>query len=120
MNHFLFPFAGSSDKSTALYGNIAIPALIRMMLDNGAKRSRIEAQIFGGAHNDDLSPRNLGQDNFKAARQILIRKGIRVVSEDVGGAMGRKVVFNTSTYEIGILKVARLRNSDWYPYDGAR
>ncbi len=120
MNHFLFPHADVRKKSTALFGNVAVPVLIRMMMENGSKRSHLEAQIFGGAFNIDLSPRDIGQDNFKTARQILDHRQIRIVSEDVGGSKGRKVVFNTNSYEIGILKVERLRESDWYPYDGDR
>ncbi|MCG8686792.1 MAG: chemotaxis protein CheD [Desulfobacterales bacterium] len=120
MNHFLFPYVQNREKSTALYGNIAVIALIRMMEENGSKRSHLEAQIFGGAFNTDVSTRDIGKDNFIHARQILNRKGIKIVSEDVGGSKGRKVVFNTLSYEIGILKVDRLRMSDWYPYDGDR
>jgi len=120
MNHFLFPFVADREKSTALYGNIAVPALIRMMLENGSSAGNLEAQIFGGAFNREVSRRDVGGDNLKAARKILNRKRIRIVSEDVGGSLGRKVVFNTLTYEIGILKVERLRESDWHPYDGDR
>lgn len=120
MNHFLFPRPTSGEKSTALYGNIAVSVLIKMMMENGSRRSHLEAQIFGGAFNTELSSMDVGQDNFRAARQILDRKRIRIVSEDVGGSKGRKVVFNTNSYEIGILKVNRLRESDWYPYDGDR
>ena len=120
MNHFLYPFIQLNEKTTALYGNIAIPALVRMMMENGSKRSHLEAQIFGGAFNTEVSHRNIGQDNYRTARQVLNRKRIRIVSEDVGGELGRKIVFNTLTYEIGILKVGRLRTSDWYPYDGDR
>ena len=120
MNHFLFPFVSEKDRSTALYGNIAVPALIRMMLENGSSLSHLEAQIFGGAYNSEVSVRDIGGDNLKCARQILSRKRIRIVSEDVGGSLGRKVVFNTLTCEIGILKVNRLRTSDWYPYESDR
>lgn len=120
MNHFLFPFVAEKEKSTALYGNIAVPALIRMMEENGSKLTHLEAQIFGGAFNREVSGRDVGGDNLQTARRILNRKRIRIVSEDVGGSLGRKVVFNTLTYEIGILKVERLRTSDWYPYDGDR
>ena len=48
MNHFLYPFVDTQDKTTALYGNIAVSVLIRMMQENGSKRSHLEAQIFGG------------------------------------------------------------------------
>ena len=120
MNHFLFPHARTREESTALYGNIAVPVLIRMMLENGSRPSHLEAQIFGGAFNGDVSQRDIGRDNLRTARQILARRRIKIVSEDVGGSKGRKVVFNTNSYEVGILKVNRLRESDWYPYEGDR
>lgn len=87
---------------------------------NGSRRSHLEAQIFGGAFKDENAAGDIGQDNLRTARQVLNRMRIQIVSEDVGGAKGRKVVFNTQSYEIGILKVNRLRESDWYPYDGGR
>jgi chemotaxis protein CheD len=120
MNHFLFPRVDSRERPTAQYGNIAISALARMMAANGSNVSNMEAQIFGGAFNSERSLRNIGIDNLKTARQILSHKKIKIVSEDVGGELGRKIVFNTGTCEIVILKVDRLRESDWYPYSGDR
>ncbi len=120
MNHFLFPYVTGKEKTTTLYGNVAVLTLIRMMADNGSKISKLEAQIFGGAFNTEFSKRDIGKDNFKVARNILSSKKIKIVSEDVGGELGRKIVFNTATYEIGILKVGRLRESDWYPYSNDR
>lgn len=120
MNHFCFPYIKGRGKTTALYGNIAILALIRMMTANGSSISNLEAQIFGGALNSEYSEKDIGQDNLKTAKQILFRKKIKIISEDTGGELGRKIIFNTSTYEIVILKVDRLRESDWYPYAGYR
>ena len=120
MNHFLFPVPSSQEKTTAMYGNVAVLALIRMLIRTGSKVSKLEAQIFGGAYNPDISTRDIGRDNLKAARRILTEKRIKVVSEDVGGQLGRKVVFNTASCEIAVLKVERLRDSDWYPYHGDR
>ena len=51
------------------------------------------------------------------SRKILAKQGIPVVSEDVGGRKGRKIVFNTQTNEIAVLKVGHLRKADWYPYE---
>ncbi|MFA5903173.1 MAG: chemotaxis protein CheD [Desulfobacula sp.] len=120
LNHFLFPHVSDREKTTTLYGNVAVLTLIRMMVDNGSRLSKLEAQIFGGAFNHEYSKRDIGKDNFKMARNILSSKKIKIVSEDVGGEIGRKIVFNTATYEIGILKVERLRKSDWYPYSNDR
>jgi chemotaxis protein CheD len=120
MNHFLFPYVNSREKTTPLYGNVSVLTLIRMMMSYGSKVSNLEAQIFGGAFNTQYSKRDIGRDNLKTAKHILSGKKIKIVSEDVGGELGRKIVFNTATYEIGILKVGRLRESDWYPYPDGR
>jgi chemotaxis protein CheD len=120
MNHFLFPVAESREKTTALYGNIAVITLIRMMISQGADPFHLEAQIFGGANNTDTCIHNVGKQNYQTAKDILMQKNIRIVSEDVGGRLGRKIVFNTLTCEILTLKVDRLRESDWYPYQGDR
>ena len=120
MNHFLFPYINGREKATTLYGNVAVLTLIRMMTGNGSKSSHLEAQVFGGAFNSEVSKRDIGRDNLRAARHILSGQRIKIVSEDVGGELGRKIVFNTATYEIGILKVGRLRESDWYPYSNDR
>ena len=120
MNHFQFPEIRNREKATAIYGNVANLALLKMMLSNGSKVNHIEAQIFGGAHNPDASNINVGINNIRAARRILNSRKIRIVSEDVGGEIGRKIIFNTSTCEIAVLKVKNLRQSDWYPYESDR
>jgi chemotaxis protein CheD len=120
MNHFLFPHVQSRDKATSFYGNVAVLTLIRMMVGKGSKFSNLEAQVFGGAFNTEVSKRDIGRDNLRTARHVLSSQKIKIVSEDVGGELGRKIVFNTATYEIGILKVGRLRESDWYPYSNDR
>ncbi|WP_245809368.1 chemotaxis protein CheD [Desulfamplus magnetovallimortis] len=120
MNHFQFPEALKSDDPTARYGNVATLALVRMMKSSGSKNRHLVAQIFGGAYNPELSQHNIGTRNINAARNILNRLNIKIISEDVGGEIGRKIVFNTSNCEIAILKVPNLRQSDWYPYESDR
>jgi len=120
MNHFKLPHTRDKQIATPIYGNVATLALIQMMLDDGSKLKNLEAQIFGGAHNYKMCSQNIGLENTKIARRILIQKGVPVVSEDVGGGKGRKIVFSTSTNEIGVLRVERLRTSDWYPYEDDR
>jgi len=120
MNHFLYPAAKRRSEATALYGNAATLTLIRMMLNEGAKTAHLEAQIMGGAHNPEVSPKDIGRENLLVARRILRRERIAIVSEDCGGSKGRKVVFTTHSNESAVLKVDRLRGCDWYPYDRVR
>jgi chemotaxis protein CheD len=120
MNSFQLPLIREIGKTTTRFGNVAVWTLIRMMLEDGSKIKNIEAQIVGGAYNPELSSHNMGQENIKIARKILAREKIVVTSEDTGGSKGRKVVFSTHTNEIAILKVEKLRKSDWYPYEDDR
>ncbi len=118
MNHFLYPkpkmFGG---RATVEYANVAIPALIRMMRKQGSRLEDIEAQIFGGGGAPGLSDSSsLGDRNVKMARKLLKKNGIKVVSEDVGGLKGRRLIFHTGTNEALVMKTHRIRRGDYYPY----
>ena len=120
MSHFQVPYVQNKDRATARYGNVATFALIRMMIDDGSRVKHLEAQVFGGAYDREICPRNIGRENVMVARKILAKHRIRIISEDVGGQKGRKVVFHTHTNEIAVLKVDKLRKADWYPYESDR
>lgn len=116
MNHFMLPSTDNKDQYTAKYGNVATHALIRMMLKNGSKKNDLEAQIFGGAFNSVISPKDIGRLNIKIAQKTLAKEKIKITSEDTGGKKGRKLVFNTTTNEIAVVRVDSLRKKDWHPY----
>ncbi len=116
MNHFIFPYIATQGKTTALYGNIATIALLKMMLARESSIKSLEAQIYGGAYHPEKASKDIGRENIEIARKILLKNQIPITSQDVGGEKGRKVVFNTRTNEVAILKVDRLRDMDWYPY----
>lgn len=117
MNLFLFPQAENKKNATAMYGDAATAALIRMMIDSGSRKEHLESQIFGGAFNPDRMDTDIGETNIEVARKILTKYHIPVSSEDIGGKKGRKVVFNTGINEVAVLKVDSLRDEDWFPYE---
>lgn len=117
MNHFQIPYAGKKHDATAHFGNIATLALIRMMTDGGSKKENMEAQLLGGAYNPGICLETIGRENITVVRKILAKERIQVVSEDVGGRKGRKIIFSTHTNEIVILKVNKLERGKWYPYE---
>ncbi|WP_232364063.1 chemotaxis protein CheD [Desulforapulum autotrophicum] len=116
MNHFIFPYIATKGKTTPLYGNIATIVLLKMMLTQESSPKFLEAQIYGGAYHPEKNNIEIGRENIEIARKILMRNQIPITSQDVGGEKGRKVIFNTKTNEVAILKVDRLRDMDWYPY----
>ena len=120
MNHFKLPAIDDPQKATAEYGNVATLTLVRMMLQDGSNRKNIEAQIFGGAFRESISDVDMGKSNIRVARSVLARERLQIVSEDVGGWKGRKIVFDTEKNEIAIIKVDKIRAGDWYPYESER
>jgi chemotaxis protein CheD len=122
MNHFLYPSVADPDKATAQYGNVATHTLIRLFLGSGSRVENLEAQILGGAIQGDSSGDEaaIPQQNIDVARSLVQDRGIRIASQDVGGNKGRKAIYNSQTNELIVMRVERLRESDWYPYRGER
>ena len=118
MVHYLYPQAGKGLPPTAKYGNVAVAHLAGMFFQEGALKETIKAQLFGGASNGKRN-KAVAEENIAIARQVLSRLGIKVVSEDVGGDMGRKLIYNTMTNEAIVYKTNQLRKGDWYPYHHA-
>ena len=114
MNQFVFPKTANREDMTAQYGNVGIRALFRMLMDMGANRDSMVAQIIGGSECRMFNDENLGLQNVQLARCVVEQLRVPVVSEDVGGTMGRKVIYHSGTNEMAVFKVDSLRNSDWF------
>ena len=112
MNHFVYPQTAIKDQATPKYGNVATVALIKLMREEGCSIESLSAHIIGGGHPDGALDSN-GWRNVEVARKILKEKGITVLSEDVGGSVGRKIVFDLATGHVAVLKVHKVRTEDW-------
>lgn len=113
VSHFIQPWAHSRELATTEYGNAATVALLRLLEETGSRREHLVAQVAGGAKPDKSGAEDIGHANIAAAQRILQRKGIPIASQDVGGTMGRKIIFDTYTGHLVVLKVHRVRDSDW-------
>lgn len=114
MNHFVFPSTKDKKEATPQFGNVSVMALCRMMFDLGGNSKTLEAQIMGGAECGDIKDKKLGRKNIAIARKMLKKFNIPVVSEDIGGNRGRKIIYHTGTNETIIYKVDKIRDSDWF------
>jgi chemotaxis protein CheD len=97
VNHFLLP---EGVPPSPRFGDSAVRMLVEKVLELGGRRSRLRAKIFGGAcvleaFRHDSHP--LGARNVEVARERLRAEQIPVVGEDVGGDLGRKLVFDVQT-----------------------
>lgn len=112
MNHILLP----GDSNTNLkkgdpgystrFGAFAMEELINGMLKLGAKKSNMEAKIFGGGNvikNSTL----IGERNIKFALDFLEQEKIPTLSKDVGGDTARRLHFFPDTGKAFIRKLKR-------------
>jgi chemotaxis protein CheD len=98
MNHYLLP-EDLGDGSSPRFAPFAIRRLIEDLERAGARRSSLQAKLFGGASVMSSLPaaRHLGTRNVQAGRARLLEAGIPVVAEETGGTHGRKIVFSTAS-----------------------
>ncbi len=113
MNHFMYPRAQNPKTATARYGDASMTALIRLMDEEKCDRKEIVAQLFGGSYPRGAGGQNIGEENIAVARSYLRKKDITIISEDVGGILGRKILFDTTSGHVAVLKVHSLRSHDW-------
>ncbi|MGE5417046.1 MAG: chemotaxis protein CheD [Acidobacteriota bacterium] len=112
MNHFIIP-RKEKHSSSARYGDVAVRYLIKLMRELGSNKHDLIAHIIGGATNRAFDS-NIGLENALVAEEALTKYGIDIVTRDVGGTVGKKVVFNTATGEVLVYKSMRVRKDDWY------
>lgn len=115
MNHFMLPEAGAGDSvsgSPARYGTFAMEILINSLLKLGARRSFLEAKVFGGgAVMRELSSSTVGVRNAEFAVQYLRDEGIKIVGQDILGELPRKVYFFPQTGKVLIRKIKEMKNT---------
>lgn len=93
MNHFLLPDHDGREQADALrYGVNSMELLVNALLKAGARRSALQAKLFGGAQIvERLSP--VGQFNASFAEAFLQREGIAYHGGSLGGPCARKLQF---------------------------
>lgn len=104
LNHFMLPDASGNATGEGRYGVHAMELLINGIIRAGGKRSAFEVKIFGGAkmlaHMGDV-----GATNIDFIRDFASTENLRIVSEDVGGLVGRMIRYEPLT---GRARVKRL------------
>lgn len=103
MNHYIYAHSNKS-HSTAKYGDVSIPHMLKLLKRSGANISNLKAYIVGGAKNVHLSS-IVGDENIELAHKLLKKYNIKLISCDTGGLVGRKIKFNNYTGEISSDKI---------------
>lgn len=86
------------------YVDFAIRDLASQFDALGARRSEVEAKLFGGGDvllmSEDASRPTVGRLNCEAALRVLEEQNIDVVASSLGGDCGVSIQFNTGTGEV--------------------
>ncbi len=103
MAHILLPDSTqiTNNAQTKKFADTCIAELIKVMLRNGASKTRLRAKIAGGAQmfampsNSAIS--NIGARNIESVKKVLAMNYIPIVAEDVGKNFGRTQTFDPAT-----------------------
>lgn len=111
MNHFLLPGATEDPDLSTRYGVNAMEVLINEMMRLGARRSSLQAKVFGGG---DLFSSNhpymmVGQKNIKFVLGFLQTESIPVMTSRVGGKQGVMVIYLPHTFEVFVKALSNER-----------
>jgi len=95
MAHVLLP--GASNSGESKYAETAIEKMFEDMIKMGARRNRITAKFAGGAQvfkHMSLDILKIGDRNAISVEEALVKRNIPILAKDVGGEVGRNVIFN--------------------------
>jgi chemotaxis protein CheD len=113
MNHFMLPDGGSHGvlSASARYGSFAMELLINQLLKLGARRSALEAKVFGAGNVlRALSAGNVADRNAAFVLDYLKTENIPIVAQDLGGTQPRKVYQFVKTGKVRVKRITETRN----------
>lgn len=93
--HILLP--GASQSGETKHAETAIDKMLEDMIKQGARRSKIVSKFAGGAQvfkHMNLEILKIGSRNSMSVEETLRKKKIPILAKDVGGEVGRNVIFN--------------------------
>jgi chemotaxis protein CheD len=113
MNHFMLADSGeaSAVSASARYGTYAMEILINHLMKLGAKKSNLEAKVFGGGRvMEKLTSSMVGERNSEFVMRFLSTEGIAVAAQDLLDVYPRKVYFFPHTGRVLVKKLVRMHN----------
>ncbi len=117
--HIMLPCAEESRDTAnpARFADTAIDMMLDGMMRRGAQIQNTRAKMFGGANMfpeiiSSNSNMDVGKKNILAVRQKLKKQGIEIVAEEVGGHIGRTVLFDSKNGSV-LVRTAQLSEREY-------
>jgi len=112
LSHIMLPDSSSfSDTSKwPKFADLALPKIVDE-LKAQTKETKILAKIAGGASmftfSNESQTLQIGQRNIEAVKKVLAELDVPVLSEHVGGKMGRSMYVDLAEFEVKVRMVNR-------------
>jgi chemotaxis protein CheD len=101
LSHILLPsILESKNKNNPMkFADSAIEMAVKMLMQKGCLKNRLEAKIAGGASMFNIGGNtiNIGERNVEAVKKKLNELNIPIIASDTGANYGRTVEFNIAT-----------------------
>ncbi len=115
MNHFMLPGSRGDDDSilspSMRYGTYAMEIMINQLFKMGAKRSNLEAKVFGAGNVlSGLTVSNVGERNADFVLDYLRTEDIALTGQDLLDIHPRKVYFFPRTARVLVKKLRSVHN----------
>lgn len=114
MNHFMLPeseLAGGATNS-ARYGSFAMEVLLNELFKQGARRSCLEAKVFGGGNVlRGFTANQVGTRNAEFVRSYLEAERIPISAEDLGDIHPRKIYYFPKTGRVMVRKLNAVQST---------
>ncbi|MFZ5831416.1 MAG: chemotaxis protein CheD [Planctomycetota bacterium] len=108
MGHIVLPDSQGRDAPPGKYADTAIPHMLQLLEQRGAKRVGLVTKIAGGACMfGTAGPLQIGEENVKAVLRALDAAGLAVACQDVAGSIGRRVTLCCDTGTVTVECVGR-------------
>jgi len=110
--HIMLPARfNADDQNVFKYADSGIQETLRKLAAFGMVRSRMIVKIAGGAKMFEISGNsnfgNIGERNAASVKQELMRAGLRIKAEDVGGTYARTMWIDLGTGDVTIKTFGR-------------
>lgn len=111
MCHYLLSdrnkFIKTSHQPIGYFGSDAVDFFHKKVQIFGLSPASFEVKLFGGGNmfsdnSDSQHPLNVSESNIACGREMFLRYGFRIKTEDVGGVRYRKIYFDLTSGDVWV------------------
>ncbi len=99
------PFSAETAKYS--YLDSTLEEMVTFFRRSGADICELEVKLFGGSDVLQMlsGPSSVGRQNIQAAYRLIEHHGLNLHASDIGGPVGRKIIFHTDTGRVRVQKM---------------